>query len=232
MTNAFARIAWLEDVVRTQLPHINLNSAPDLNVGPPEVAGAAHLEDAEIVTAPHSLNESTHSSSISEHQYESVPIPNETPHVQCIGSQPTVPNHGSKRPVSAIHGPTNRESSVEQDTRSVALDLGLLSLNSDSRQLHYVGSSSGSLFASLVQAGRANSSNSHRSKATISSQEMDDSLRHGHNVSSNLNLVQFDVMRETMNSLYAQLRKVSNTPIYIAQFIDSLHLGLTSSQRV
>lgn len=39
MTNAFARISWLEDVIRAQLPDINLNSAPNLIVGPAEVAG-------------------------------------------------------------------------------------------------------------------------------------------------------------------------------------------------
>jgi hypothetical protein len=39
------------------------------------------------------------------------------------------------------------------EARSVALDLGLLSLGSDSRQLHYLGSSSGRLFTSLIGMG-------------------------------------------------------------------------------
>ncbi|CZR52007.1 uncharacterized protein PAC_01884 [Phialocephala subalpina] len=59
---------------------------------------------------------------------------------------------GQKRPLSTIQGPSSRETSVEQDTRSVALDLSLLSLNSESRHIHYLGSSPGSLFASLFQA--------------------------------------------------------------------------------
>lgn len=36
------------------------------------------------------------------------------------------------------------------EARSVTLDLGLLSLSSDSRQLHYLGTSSGRLFTSLI----------------------------------------------------------------------------------
>jgi hypothetical protein len=39
------------------------------------------------------------------------------------------------------------------EARSVALDLGLLTLNSDSRQTHYLGTSSGRLFTRLIGAG-------------------------------------------------------------------------------
>lgn len=109
------------------------------------------------------------------------------------------------RPGATSHGPSSRDSSVEQDTRSVAIDLGLLSLNSDSQQLHYVGSSSGSLFASLVQSG-ANSSKFSRSKATTSSEEIDSALRQGDESAANVNLV--DMMKEDISSAYAQLREV------------------------
>lgn len=46
-----------------------------------------------------------------------------------------------------------QEQSFPTEARSVALDLGLLSLGSDSRQLHYLGSSSGRLFTSLIGLG-------------------------------------------------------------------------------
>jgi hypothetical protein len=68
MTNAFARISWLEDVIRAQLPDINLNSAPNLIVGPAEVAGSTLWADAEHVTAPHLLDGHTPNSSTSELQ--------------------------------------------------------------------------------------------------------------------------------------------------------------------
>lgn len=46
-----------------------------------------------------------------------------------------------------------QQQSFSTEARSVALDLGLLSLGSDSRQLHYLGSSSGRLFTSLIGLG-------------------------------------------------------------------------------
>jgi hypothetical protein len=194
------------------LPHINLNAGPDLNGGLTEVASSAHWGNTEPVTAPHLFGESPMDSSSSQLQYDSAATPNETPYIQSINPQPTVQNYGLKRPVSSIHGSSNRESSVEQDTRSVALDLGLLSLNSDSRQLHYLGSSSGPLFASLVQAGRANYSKLGGPKAATSPQETDETVGAGHEIPVNSNLVQFDVMRAAISSLYGQLRKVSQCP--------------------
>ncbi|KAL7919036.1 hypothetical protein ACQKWADRAFT_330084 [Trichoderma austrokoningii] len=46
-----------------------------------------------------------------------------------------------------------QEQPFATEARSVALDLGLLSLGSDSRQLHYLGTSSGRLFTSLIGLG-------------------------------------------------------------------------------
>lgn len=47
------------------------------------------------------------------------------------------------------------ERPVSVEARSVAIDLGMLSLHSDSRQKHYLGSSSGLLFMKLIGAGNA-----------------------------------------------------------------------------
>lgn len=47
----------------------------------------------------------------------------------------------------------SQEQPFTTEARSVALDLGLLSLGSDSRQLHYLGASSGRLFTSLIGLG-------------------------------------------------------------------------------
>lgn len=52
------------------------------------------------------------------------------------------------------------------EARSVALDLGLLTLNSDSRQTHYLGTSSGRLFTSLIGAGSPETPLSARSGKT------------------------------------------------------------------
>lgn len=60
----------------------------------------------------------------------------------------TVP---SKRPFDVAQSQNlSQEKPFATEARSVALDLGLLSLGSDSRQLHYLGTSSGRLFTSLI----------------------------------------------------------------------------------
>jgi hypothetical protein len=57
---------------------------------------------------------------------------------------------GTKRPSSEINiGSVFSGKYMDKEARSVALELGLLSLNSDSRQIHYLGSSSGTLFGPL-----------------------------------------------------------------------------------
>lgn len=63
-----------------------------------------------------------------------------------------VPIPTSKRTYSSISEYPLQEGFADE-ARSVALDLGLLTLNSDSRQTHYLGTSSGRLFTSLIGAG-------------------------------------------------------------------------------
>ncbi|KAH8807396.1 fungal-specific transcription factor domain-containing protein [Xylogone sp. PMI_703] len=205
--NACARIAWLEDIIRTQLPHVNLNEGPSLHGGSVEVGGATPSGNAGSLTTAHLVDDPTLSSSNTEPQYDDAGRSAETPYVQNAVPQSTGQTQGLKRPISSVQSQSSRESSVEQDTRSVALDLGLLSLNSDSRQLHYLGSSSGSLFASLVQAGRSGENTLGVSKAAVSPRDIDDSIRASHQGSTSSNSVQFDVMRTAVSSLYAQLRK-------------------------
>ncbi|KAL3478841.1 hypothetical protein BJX99DRAFT_96977 [Aspergillus californicus] len=58
-----------------------------------------------------------------------------------------------KRPHTALQGSDSSQVSdpaPAAEARSVALDLGMLSLHSDSRQKHYLGSSSGLFFANLI----------------------------------------------------------------------------------
>jgi len=91
---------------------------------------------------------------------------------------------------------------VEQDTRSVALDLGLLSLNAESRQVHYLGSSSGSLFASLLQT-RTRGGSQFEDKMRDSSEARD---IHGGDIQTGSSHA--EELRKVVQSLYEQLRKV------------------------
>lgn len=63
---------------------------------------------------------------------------------------------GSRPPCKRNHDSAAANASsgaFPDEARSVALDLGLLTLNCDSRQTHYLGTSSGRLFTRLIGAG-------------------------------------------------------------------------------
>ncbi|KAL4812531.1 fungal-specific transcription factor domain-containing protein [Aspergillus spinulosporus] len=68
--------------------------------------------------------------------------------------QTVEPTLSRKRPHAAIQasGSEPSDSAPAAEARSVAVDLGMLSLHSDSRQKHYLGSSSGLFFTNLIGA--------------------------------------------------------------------------------
>ncbi len=210
MESAIARIAWLEDIIRSQLPHINLDNGPY----PPQgrLAGAINNHcwgDGEQPASPRLVDEFSLQSSPSFLLH-----PNSNTQMGAVHGEDMNPSSpwrssGSKRPLSSIHAKTNRESSVEEDTRSVALGLGFLSLNSDSRQLHYLGSSSGSLLASLVQTGGAYINEVDRTSAVAAQPDLDGIVDAGHQNSTSADVVRFEVLKTSVNDLYARLRKVS-----------------------
>jgi hypothetical protein len=132
---------------------------------------------------------------------------------QGIGALPEGPSFGQLGQGPGIQDLTpaqsegvGMESSVEQDTRAVALDLGLLSVNETSEQVRYLGSSSGSLFASIFQA-RA-SMHGHLVRRTDSDFSKKDNDNTGTNsfISKSFDL---EDIRDATNTLYELLRRVS-----------------------
>lgn len=67
-------------------------------------------------------------------------------------NESSILNSSSKRAYSSTHE-NETEAPFQTEARSVAHDLGRLSLNADSREKHYLGSSSGLIFSYLVQTG-------------------------------------------------------------------------------
>ena len=71
-----------------------------------------------------------------------------------MSHEPLVFEENQKRTVTNKRSHSTMESDaslpVSVNARSVAIDLGMLSLQSDSRQKHYLGSSSGLLFTKLM----------------------------------------------------------------------------------
>jgi len=187
--SATSRIAWLEDIIRTQLPHVSINDGSFFT--------AATQPEAPIPSYIPSGQPPVLSEPIGGSQAELRSVSTEA-----AQSSSRLDPRGRKRPLSNLYAPENRETSVEQDTRSVALDLGLLSLNAESRQVHYLGSSSGSLFASLLQT-RTRGGSQFEDKMRDSSEARD---IHGGDIQTGSSHA--EELRKVVQSLYEQLRKV------------------------
>ncbi|KAF4879228.1 Tricarboxylate transport protein [Colletotrichum siamense] len=134
---ARARIQWLEDIIKSRLPDVDLSTGPQIDAfpdpkGSAAVGGGGDLEDDNVSTP--------------------------SPRSGRAGSQPTgrTASLGSqrqslKRPAEAA-GSYDHDEQFPDRAHSVAMNLGMLSLNSDSSQKHYLGSSSGVLFTNLIGA--------------------------------------------------------------------------------
>lgn len=131
---ARARILWLEDIIRSRLPDVDLESGPKVEVlpGPRGDGGSEETSDTAASAAGQSQEIS---------QAENAPV----------GQRAAL-----KRPLNAGTSPDEAGAFPEQ-AHSVAVNLGMLSLHSDSQQKHYLGSSSGLLFTHLVGASPSSS---------------------------------------------------------------------------
>lgn len=95
-----------------------------------------------------------------------------------------------KRPID-VASPHDEDEPMSARAHSVAVDLGRLTLNSDSAQRHYLGSSSGLLFTSLIGA-----SPSSAYSAPSPDVQLDDSLPR-------------DIPGEHYKSMFLMLKRVS-----------------------
>ena len=212
-----ARIAWLENIIRTQLPCADLGSGP-LAAGDPSLVPEAIWDTPHRLSPSHPLGDLVPPSLASVGHGPIVAQQTQSPRKDT--SPRLLGENGLKRPFLNHPNESDHASSLEQDTRSVALGLGFLSLNSDSRQLHYLGSSSGSLLASMVQTGRPRGDIRHGTRPTAPSPEMDPGSGTVHQQTTTQNMVQFDILRTSVSDLYAQLRRVSQwslfgTPVHL-----------------
>ncbi|KAH8889008.1 hypothetical protein GQ53DRAFT_870729 [Thozetella sp. PMI_491] len=133
---ARSRIQWLEDIIQSRLPDVDLHGGPQVPVLPGVAAAsptAAHSSTRTLADPQSALAiglERQGGSSLSATQL----------------------SQSHKRPAEASVSDDNDAVSIAEGAHSVAHDLGMLSLNSDSSQKHYMGSSSGLLFTNLIGA--------------------------------------------------------------------------------
>jgi hypothetical protein len=169
-------------VIREYLPDFDLTAGPQVDVSAPAV-------DSQHV---HEMNKGA--SDQQSHREVSRQLD-----TRDSGGQPS----SRKRAVDEIDE-SDHDSSVTEGAQSVATNLGMLSLNSDSSQRHYIGSSSGILFTALI--GASPLSESSAMKPVLHS--------HSSMPSSHLTLPSQDVIQKCYHSLHLLLRQVS-TPTYV-----------------
>lgn len=113
---------WLENIIRTQLPDVDLSAGPPLSLDTGSVP--AETVDSQPTGSAVSTNLKRRHS---------------------VG-----PSLARGPPQSA--NPHDHDEDVAEKVYALARDLGMVSLNSDSSQKYYMGSSSGLLFTNLIRA--------------------------------------------------------------------------------
>ena len=140
MTQCCARIRWLEQQIRILDPDFDLTQGPSMN--------GAQVD-------------------LSSHSSPGIPDHNNPP-----GMSETLPQNHDKQPTlgkrtyDSVEG-LELDRPLPAEASSVANVLGMLSLHSDSRQQHYMGSSSGLLFTKLIGAGKDTQATSHIPRTEI-----------------------------------------------------------------
>ncbi|KAI9151241.1 Tricarboxylate transporter ALT9 [Paramyrothecium foliicola] len=125
--NARARILWLEEQIQSFAPSFKLEEGPRVDF--------SFLDGASTT------------------QQQSTSSPGFRDPLQAPLRSPSDAVSGPVKRPFAVATEESTQECFPDEARSVALDLGLLTLNSDSRQTHYLGTSSGRLFTSLIGAG-------------------------------------------------------------------------------
>ncbi|KAK1512491.1 fungal specific transcription factor domain-containing protein [Colletotrichum costaricense] len=136
---ARARIQWLEEIIKQRLPDVDIAGGPQIDAFPDPkgsgvVGGGDYDEDNISTSSPRSGRGCS----------QPVPVGGTI----VLGSQ----RSGSLKRTAEAAGSNDHDEEFPDRAHSVARNLGMLSLNSDSDQKHYLGSSSGVLFTNLIGA--------------------------------------------------------------------------------
>ncbi|KAJ4299216.1 hypothetical protein N0V90_004460 [Kalmusia sp. IMI 367209] len=205
--NARARIQWLENQLRRSAPGVNINEGPTVDFG---FLDASQSQG----NVPSPGTQLTASSSA---RITTTAVPPKRPH--------------------ALLDDSTEEQPFATEARSVALDLGLLTLNSDSRQKHYLGTSSGRLFTSLIGLGSPETASQTRSVRTPSLQSQTSPSRkpgpfaHTKRLKESCRLV-YESLRKQLPSredaqilldIYVRTIHVDHPFLQIGSFIDALN---------
>ncbi|TID06575.1 Positive regulator of purine utilization [Colletotrichum higginsianum] len=148
---ARARIQWLENIIIQRLPDVDISQGPQIDAFPDpkgSVSGGGGFGGCigvgGGVAAEHD-DDAASTASLRSGRRESSQKPAGRP--LSLGPPQRI---GLKRPAEAVDPSFDPEEQFPDRAQAVAMNLGMLSLNSDSSQKHYLGSSSGVLFTNLI----------------------------------------------------------------------------------
>ncbi|KAF4784456.1 hypothetical protein HER10_EVM0008606 [Colletotrichum scovillei] len=125
---ARARIQWLEEIIKQRLPDVDIAGGPQIDAFPdPKGSGSSEVETTMRTISRHRLP-------VRPRMYSGVATTRQS------------------QAYRGGRGSNDHDEEFPDRAHSVARNLGMLSLNSDSDQKHYLGSSSGVLFTNLIGA--------------------------------------------------------------------------------
>ncbi|KAL4951879.1 hypothetical protein BDW69DRAFT_185997 [Aspergillus filifer] len=157
-----ARIQWLEQQIKILDAEFDLSQGPQL-VPRTSDEGNLSVVESPLLAQPAALDGSNPSAVVASPPLAqlasatsdgSQPLGMARPSAGDIQSQSQLQNSRkrSHAATNASGSPQLSDPTPAAEARSVAMDLGMLSLHSDSRQKHYLGSSSGLFFTNLIGA--------------------------------------------------------------------------------
>ena len=132
------RIRWLEQIIQTHLPHVDLAAGPKVDGSSQAVLDSA---DAKLI--------STESTTVSLETLEARSSLTSAPEIAATRSSQSLDGATSEPQPDCWDSPPG-DSTIANEVRAVAHSLGQVSLHEDSRQTYYMGTSTGILFAHLV----------------------------------------------------------------------------------
>lgn len=139
-TDCIRRIQWLEQIIQTHLPHVDLSAGPKLDGSSQAVLDIA---DPKLI--------STESTAVSKETLEARSSLGIAPEIASTTSSQSLDGASSEPQPDCWESPPG-DSTIANEVRAVAHSLGQVSLHEDSRQTYYMGTSTGILFAHLVGA--------------------------------------------------------------------------------
>ncbi|CAG8893588.1 unnamed protein product [Penicillium salamii] len=156
------RIQWLEHIIHTELPHVDLSAGPKLDGSTNAALQSAHAMPVSF-TDSRAVSKEVSEANPPFVSSQEIAMPASSQSIDCAMN----PSHSD-----SWESPPG-DSNIADEVRAVAQSLGQISLHEDSRQTYYLGTSTGILFAHLIGASTSGLHSSSDARAREVSKAVD-----------------------------------------------------------